>query len=48
MASAYGVEALVERLVQAGADTNTRNSLSWTPLQVRPPPATSILMDYIN
>ena len=34
MASAYGVEALVERLVAIGADVNNKNSLSWTPLQV--------------
>lgn len=35
MASAYGVEALVDSLVSAGADVNTKNSLTWTPLQVR-------------
>lgn len=34
MASAYGVEALVDSLVTAGADVNTKNSLTWTPLQV--------------
>jgi hypothetical protein len=33
MASAYGVEPLVKRLVEVGADVNTRNGLSWTPLQ---------------